>query len=140
MRGVKTPPGRACSRRAPLYPAATPSGGGGVQSFRLNEYKDVPGPKGKPLEIIGSGGGRPLPLDLYLDESQPSFPPVPVFSTSSPDAQAVRAGEKRIVRLVWESSGGVRIVREYEFSGDRYDFEVREQVANGSSGIGFNNK
>ena len=125
-------PIRRIDLSTPLYTAAITTAGGGVQSFRLNEYKDVPGPKGKPLEIIGSGGGRPLPLDLYLDESQPSFPPVPVFSTSSPDAQAVRAGEKRIVRLVWESSGGVRIVREYEFSGDRYDFEVREQVSNGS--------
>jgi YidC/Oxa1 family membrane protein insertase len=116
----------------PLYTAAITTAGGGFQSFRLNDYKDVPGSKGKPLEILGSAAVRPLPLDLYLDESQPSLPPVPVFSTKSPDAQVVRAKEKIIVRLDWESSGGVRIVREYEFSGDRYDFEVREQVSNGS--------
>jgi YidC/Oxa1 family membrane protein insertase len=125
-------PVRRIAVSTPLYTAAITTAGGGFQSFRLNEYKDAPGPKGKPLEIIGSGGSRPLPLDLYLDESQPSFPPLPVFASDTPDALAVRAGEKKIVRLAWESSGGVRIVREYEFSGDRYDFEVREQVSNGS--------
>jgi len=116
----------------PLYTATISTGGGGIPSFRLNEYRDVPGPKGKPLDIIGSDGTRPLPLDLYLDESQPSFPPLPVFASNAPDTLAVRAGEKKSVLLTWESSSGVRIIREYQFSGDRYDFEVREQVSNGS--------
>jgi YidC/Oxa1 family membrane protein insertase len=116
----------------PLYTVMISTGGGGIPSFRLNEYRDVPGPKGKPLEIIGSGGSRPLPLDLYLDESQPSFPPLPVFASKAPDALTVRTGEKKSVLLTWESSSGVRIVREYRFSGDRYDFEVLEQVSNGS--------
>ncbi|MEK6779757.1 MAG: membrane protein insertase YidC, partial [Candidatus Deferrimicrobiota bacterium] len=98
----------------------------------LNDYKDVPGPKGRPLEIIGSGGGRPLPLDLSLEESEPAFPPLPVFASDAPESSTVRAGEKKSVRLTWESAGGVRIVREYVFSGDRYDLEVRAQVSNGS--------
>ncbi|HEY7528861.1 MAG TPA: membrane protein insertase YidC, partial [Candidatus Deferrimicrobiaceae bacterium] len=126
------PPVRQIRVSTPLYTATISTGGGGIPSFLLNGYKDVPGPKGKPLEIIGSDGTRPLPLDLYLGESQPSFPPVPVFASAAPDALAVRAGEKKSVVLTWESARGVRIVREYEFSGDRYDFTVREQVSNGS--------
>jgi YidC/Oxa1 family membrane protein insertase len=129
--GISSPL-RQISVSAPLYTATISTGGGGILSFRLHEYKDVPGPTGKPLDIVGSGGSRPLPLDLYLGESQPSFPPLPVFASSAPDALAVRAGEKKSVLLTWESSTGVRIVREYLFSGDRYDFEVREQVTNGS--------
>jgi len=116
----------------PLYTAAISTAGGGISSFRLNEYKDVPGEKGRPLEIIGSGETRPLPLDLYLGESQPSFPPLPVFASKDPDALAVRTGEKKSLLLSWESASGVRIVREYRFSGDRYDFEVSEQASNGS--------
>jgi len=116
----------------PLYTATVSTGGGGIQSFLLHDYKDVPGPKGKPLEIIESGGGRPLPLDLSLDGSDPAFPPLPVFASDAPEASTVRAGEKKSVFLTWESTGGVRIVREYLFSGDRYDFEVRAQVSNGS--------
>lgn len=116
----------------PLYSATITTEGGGLKSFLLKEYKDVPGLKGKPLEIVVSGGSHPLPLDLYLEESQPPFPPLPVFASDAPNAVTVAAGEKKSVLLSWEAAGGVRIVREYLFSGDRYDFEVRAQVSNGS--------
>jgi len=125
-------PLRRIAVSTPLYTATISTGGGGIQSFLLNDYKDVPGPKGRPLEIIESGGGRPLPLDLSLEESEPAFPPLPVFASDAPEFSTVRAGEKKSVLLTWESAGGVRIVREYLFSGDLYDFEVRAQVSNGS--------
>lgn len=125
-------PLRRIAVSTPLYIATISTGGGGIQSFLLNDYKDVPGPKGRPLEIIESGGGRPLPLDLSLEESEPAFPPLPVFASDAPEFSTVRAGEKKSVLLTWESAGGVRIVREYLFSGDLYDFEVRAQVSNGS--------
>jgi YidC/Oxa1 family membrane protein insertase len=125
-------PTRQIAVSTSLYTATISTAGGGIPSFRLNEYKDVPGKKGQPLEIIGSGGSRPLPLDLYVGESQPPFPPLPVFSTNAPAFLTVGAGEKKSVDLAWESASGVRIVREYRFTGDRYDFEVVEQVSNGS--------
>jgi YidC/Oxa1 family membrane protein insertase len=125
-------PLRRIAVSTPLYTATISTGGGGIQSFLLNDYKDLPGPKGRPLEIIQSGGGRPLPLDLSLEESEPAFPPLPVFASDAPESSTVRTGEKKSVRLTWESAGGVRIAREYVFSGDRYDFEVRAQVSNGS--------
>lgn len=125
-------PLRRIAVSTPLYTATISTGGGGIQSILLNDYKDVPGPKGRPLEIIESGGGRPLPLDLSLEESEPAFPPLPVFASDAPEFLTVRAGEKKSVLLTWKSAGGVGIVREYLFSGDRYDFEVRAQVSNGS--------
>ncbi len=125
-------PLRRIAVRTPLYTATISTGGGGLLSLLLNDYKDVPGPEGKPLEIIGTGEARPLPLDLSLEESQPSFPPLPVFASDTPESLTVLAGEKKSVLLTWDSGGGVRIVREYLFSGDRYDFEVRAQVSNGS--------
>ena len=118
--------------RTPLYQATLSTAGGGMQSFSLNRYNDHPGPKGKPLEIIGSGAVRPLPLDLYLAESQPAFPEQPVFASNAPDELSVGAGEKKTVTLSWESAGGVRILREYTFTGDRYDFEVAQKVTNSS--------
>ena len=125
-------PVRRIAVSTPLYMATISTEGGGLASFLLKEYRDVPGPKGIPLEIIVSGGSHPLPLDLYLDESQPPFPTLPVFASDAPDAVTVTAGEKKSVLLTWETAGGTRIVREYLFSGDRYDFEVRAQVSNGS--------
>ncbi len=116
----------------PLYSATIATEGGGLKSFLLKGYKDVPGPKGKPLEIIESGGNHPLPADLYLEESQPPFPSLPVFASDAPGAVSVAPGENKVVSLVWEAAGGARIVREYQFSGDKYDFEVRAQVSNGS--------
>jgi YidC/Oxa1 family membrane protein insertase len=125
-------PLRKIAVSTPRYTATISTGGGGIQSFLLHDYRDVPGPKGKPLEIIESGNGRPLPLDLSLEGSDPAFPPLPVFASDAPESVTVKAGEKKNILLSWESADGVRISREYRFSGDRYDFEVLAQVSNGS--------
>ncbi len=117
--------------RTPLYTATLTTAGGGIQSFTLNRYNEHPGPQGKPLDIIGSGNARPLPLDLYLAENQPAFPELPVFATNAPDELSVAAGEEKTVSLSWESARGVRITREYTFRGDRYDFGVDQKVSNG---------
>ncbi len=120
--------------RTPLYTAIVSSAGGGIQSLSLNRYNDHPGPKGKPLDIIGSGEVRPLPLELNLAESQPPFPEVPVYASNAPDELSVKNGEEKTVSLSWESGEGVRITREYTFSGGRYDFEVDQKVTNGTAG------
>ena len=120
--------------KTPLYSATIATAGGGVQSLHLNRYLDKPGPEGKPLDIIGSGAIRPLPLDPFLEGSQPPFPPQPVFSSDAPDLLTVAEGEKAVVRLSWESSQGVRILREYRFTGGQYDFQLEQKVANGPTG------
>lgn len=118
----------------PLYSATIATGGGGVQSFHLNRYKDKPGPEGEPLDIIGSGSIRPLPLDPFLAGSQPPFPSQPVFSSDAPDALTVAEGENAVIRLSWESGQGVRIFREYRFTGGKYEFELEQKIANGPAG------
>ncbi|NNG46325.1 MAG: membrane protein insertase YidC, partial [Deltaproteobacteria bacterium] len=120
--------------RTPLYTAIVSSAGGGIQSFSLNRYNDHPGPAGKPLDIIGSGEVRPLPLELNLTESQPPFPEFPVYASNAPDELSVKTGEKKTVSLSWESREGVRIAREYTFTGRRYDFDVDQKVTNGAAG------
>jgi YidC/Oxa1 family membrane protein insertase len=126
-------PRRWIAVRTPLYTATVSTAGGGIQSFSLSRYNEHPGPKGKPLDIIGSGSVRPLPLDLYLPESQPAFPELPVFATDAPDQLSVGAGEKKTVSLSWISARGVRVTREYTFVGGRYDFDVGQKVTNGSA-------
>ncbi len=120
--------------RTPLYTAVLSGAGGGIQSFSLNRYNDHPGTGGKPLDIIGSGEVRPLPLELNLADSQPPFPGVPVYASSAPDELTVGTGEKKTVSLSWESREGVRITREYVFTGGRYDLEVDQKVTNGPAG------
>jgi len=120
--------------KTPRYTAAVSTEGGGIESFLLEAYKDVPGPAGRPLEIIGSRTERPLPLDLSLGEAEPAFPALPVYASDAPATVSVDAAEKKSVVLTWESTAGVKISREYVFSGDRYDFEVRAQVTNGAAG------
>jgi YidC/Oxa1 family membrane protein insertase len=120
--------------KTPLYNATISTAGGGIQSFTLSRYNEHPGPKGKPLDIIGSGGKRPLPLELYLEESQPAFPAQPVFASDAPEEITLASGEKKSVTLAWTSSRGVRVTREYLFTAGRYDFEVLQKVTNGKSG------
>ena len=50
---------RTITVKTPLYSASLATEGGAISSFLLNEYKDVPGPAGKPLDIVG--GKKPLP-------------------------------------------------------------------------------
>jgi YidC/Oxa1 family membrane protein insertase len=118
----------------PLYTATLATAGGAMQSFRLARYNDIPGPEGKPLEIVGSGALRPLPLAPYLEDAQPAFPSPPIFASDAPDSLSVRAGETRAVELLWESETGVRILREYRFTGGTYDFELIQKISNGSNG------
>jgi YidC/Oxa1 family membrane protein insertase len=140
---VSSPPGGFAPRKSvaarqitvktPLYTATIDTAGGGITSFLLSAYKDAPGPGGKPLDIIGAKTIRPAPLSLYLDEFRPALPSPPVFASDAPGAVELLTGDKRSVLLAWESASGVRLVREYVFAGDRYEFEVRIQVSNGSA-------
>ena len=123
---------RKIAVKTTLYTATLTTEGGAVSSFLLNEYKDIPGPAGKPLDIVGGRKPSILPLSLYLDEDRPPLPSPPVFASDAPAEIAVKAGENRSVLLTWESTAGVRLTREYVFHGGRYDFEVRVQAANGS--------
>ena len=126
-------PRRWITVRTPLYTATVSTAGGGIQSFFLSRYNEHPGPKGKPLDIIGGGSVRPLPLDLYLPDSQPAFPELPVFATDAPDELSVGGGKKQTVSLYWVSASGVRVTRRYTFVGGRYDFDVDQKVTNGSA-------
>jgi YidC/Oxa1 family membrane protein insertase len=123
---------RTIEVKTPLYTASVSTVGGGITSFLLSKYKDVPGPGGRQLDIIGSKTTRPMMLSLYLDENRPPFPAPMVFGSDAPGTVEVKAGESRSVLLTWESADGVRMTREYVFHGDRYDFEVRLQATNGS--------
>src|SRR3989304_2122029 len=114
--------------RTPLYIATVTTAGGGIQSFTLSRYNDRTGPKGKPLDIIGSGALRPLPLDLHLAAGPPAFPPQPVFASTAPGELSVAAGGKKTVSLSWESAGGGRITPGDTFTGGGYDFEVDQKV------------
>jgi len=125
-------PGRTIAVKTPLYSAALVTEGGAVASFLLSGYKDAPGPTGQPLEILG--GKKPLrpTLSLYHEEDHPPLPSPLVFSSDAPAEITVKAGENRSVLLAWESTAGVRVWREYVFHGDKYEFEARVQVTNGS--------
>lgn len=128
----KTLAARTIEVKTPLYTAAVATAGGGITSFLLSRYNDVPGPGGRPLDIIGSKATQPMMLSLYSDANRPAFPAPMVFGSDAPGTVTVKAGESRSVLLTWESAGGVRVTREYVFNGDRYDFEVRVQATNGS--------
>lgn len=123
---------RTITVKTPLFSASLATEGGVISSFLLNEYKDVPGPSGRPLDILG--GKKPLQptLSLYLDEDRPPLPSPPVFASDAPAEIAVKAGETRSVLLTWESTAGVRVTREYVFHGDKYEFGARVQTTNGS--------
>ncbi len=118
----------------PRYTATVTTEGGGIESLLLADYRDVPGSAGKPLEIVRARGQHPLPFELTIEGAEPAFPAVPVYASDAPGTISVAAGQKKSVVLTWESAAGVKISREYVFSGDRYDFEVQGQVTNGASG------
>ncbi len=124
--------GRTITVKTPLYSATLATEGGGISSFLLYEYKDVTGPTGKPLDILGGKKSLWSTLSLYTDDDRPPLPSPLAFSSDAPAEVAVKAGETRSVLLTWESTTGVRVTREYVFHGDKYEFEARVQATNGS--------
>ena len=124
--------GRTITVKTPLYSATLSTEGGTISSFLLNEYKDVSGPAGKPLDILGGKPPLKPTLSLYLDEDRPPLPSPPVFASDAPNEIVLKPGETRSVPLTWESTAGVRMSREYVFHGDKYEFEARVQTTNGS--------
>ncbi|MGE5284176.1 MAG: membrane protein insertase YidC [Actinomycetota bacterium] len=123
---------RTITVKTPLYSASLSTEGGGISSFLLFDYKDVPGPAGRPLDILGGKKPSPPTLALYNDEDRPPLPSPMVFASDAPAEVALKAGETRSVLLSWESTAGVRVTREYVFHGDKYEFEARVQAVNGS--------
>ncbi|HEX8043164.1 membrane protein insertase YidC [Candidatus Deferrimicrobium sp.] len=121
---------RTITVKTPLYSAALATEGGAISSFLLNDYKDAPGGKGKPLDIVG--GKNLPPLSLYLDEDRPPLPSPLVFASDAPAEIVLKAGETRSVPLTWESTAGVRMTRVYVFHGDKYEFEASVETKNGS--------
>ncbi len=118
--------------RTPLFTARISTAGGGITSFLLREYRDVPGPGGKMLDLVGSKSLQPPTLSLYKEENRPPYPVPMVFRSERPGRGRCPAGADRNVLLTWESTTGVRVTREYVFHGGRYEFEVRVQTSNGS--------
>jgi len=127
--------GRAAAPRTirietPLFSAALDTAGGGIASFRLKRYRDVQGPAGKPLEIAAAGGMRPRPFEVSFEGSRPPLTGIPVYASDAPGEIVLRPGERRTVVLEWSSPGGMRILREYTFSADAYDFGMAVAVEN----------
>ena len=123
---------RTITVKTPLYSASLATEGGGISSFLLFDYKDVPGPTGRPLDILGGKKPSQPTLSLYNDEDRPPLPSPLVFASDAPAEIVLKAGETRSVLLTWESTAGVRVTREYVFHGDKYEFETRVQATNGS--------
>jgi YidC/Oxa1 family membrane protein insertase len=126
-------PARTIRISTPLYTAELSTAGGTLASMRLEKYKDRIGKDGKPLDIVVPSAALPAPLALAFGQSQPVLPTLPAFASDAPAEIALKAGESKTVVLTFASADGVRITREYVFSADRYDFEMRNQVGNGSS-------
>lgn len=123
---------RTITVKTPLFSASLATEGGGISSFLLFDYKDAPGPTGRPLDILGGKKPSQPTLSLYHDEDRPPLPSPPVFASDAPAEIALKAGETRSVLLTWESTAGVRVTREYVFHGDKYEFVARIQATNGS--------
>ena len=117
--------------RTPLYTAKVTTAGGGITSFLLKEYKDVTGPKGKQLDLVGSDTLQPHLLSIY-EENRLALSSSIIFRTDAPDVLEISEGNSASLKLSWESADGVRINREYIFHGSRYDFEARLHTINSS--------
>lgn len=132
-RPLRQPPPRRIAVETPLFAAVVDTAGGGIFSFRLKRYPDVLGPAGRPLEIVGSGNLKPLPFEFSFGDSRPALPFGPVYASDAPERVVLGPGERRGITLVWESAQGLKVTRQYRFSGDAYAFEMTLDVVNGGS-------
>ncbi len=112
----------------PLYHAVFTSLGGRLVSWKLKKYKDIMGPKGKPIELVRASlpdlpyrsslarSSRSITDDIPMDVRQTSI----TLQPGDSPAEVVFTGTKE----------GVRITKRYRFYPNRYEADLTWTIEN----------
>ena len=106
----------------PLYHAVFTTFGGRLLSWKLKKYKDVMGPKGKPIEMI-----RAVPPDLPLKTiySRPQSPISDNFIMKvSRSSLVIHRGDTPKDLIFTGIRNGIRIIKRYRFYPEKYEANV----------------
>ena len=106
----------------PLYRAVFTTFGGRLISWRLKKYKDIMGPKGKPVELV-----RALPPDLPLkgvfERRENSIVDNVLMQVSRKNIRIKKGGSPTNLVFVGVKDG-LRITKRYRFYPNRYEVNV----------------
>ncbi len=109
--------------------------GGGPVSWKLKDYKDKPGDKGEPMELLGFNPDQvaslPLEVSFSTDGVPASAPQGSRYQTNG--RSRILSGSSDRLRLDFRReypAEGVRVVKSYQFSNDGYKVPLTITLTN----------
>jgi len=112
----------------PLYHAVFTTFGGRLLSWKLKKYKDVMGPKGKPIEMI-----RAVPPELPLKTTyvRPRYPITDdMLMHVSRTAITLHQGDAPADLVFTGTRDGIRVIKHYRFFPEKYEANVDWSLKN----------
>lgn len=100
-------------------------GGGGIESFALNDYRAEIEKESLPLNRINISKGDPLPLSLSFSAASLNLGPETVFDVTDDTESSPR--------FSWTSPGGVTFEKSYILDPDSYQMKMTVSIKNNSS-------
>lgn len=97
-------------------------GGGGLKSFKLNNYKQTLSKTSENVEMVRTGSEDILPLSIQFKGDGLEVAPDTVFEVNK-----ISPGE---IEYLWSSEEGIDIRKKYFFHSDEYTLDVEITVSN----------
>ncbi len=117
--------------QTPLYTAVFTSLGGRLVSWKLKKYKDVMGPKGKPIELIRAS----IPDLPYKGTFARSKSPVTDTLPMRADREEItlKPGDSPAVLTFTGTKDGIRFTKRYTFFPGKYEADLEWNIENGTN-------
>jgi len=116
--GISSKAGKDIVVETGAFTAIISENGGGIKSFKLNDFKETADADSEPKELINTESSKDLPL-YFSWGVDPSRAQVPLFA-SDKETLKVEAGEKQTLTMTAQLTSGLQVTRRLVFDPDSY--------------------
>jgi len=121
-------PGKDITVKTASYTAVISEAGGGIKSFKLNNYKESSDPDSALKELVSTDSIIDLPL-YFSWGVEPGRAQVPLF-VSDKDELRVESGQSQTLTMTTQLSSGLQVTRRLVFDPESYLINVEIDIYN----------
>ena len=123
-----------------LYHAIFTTHGGRLKSLRLKQYRETAVSDSPPYEMVRASATDELPLGATIEsDGKTGDDRALYYSTNSPDKIELRGAQQATLRLTAQMADGATLQKTFDFTGDKYAFDMAVLVSamKSPAGIGL---